>query len=283
MALRETFPAILLLCTMTSLPAGEPVSFIKQIAPILMTRCAGCHGPKKAEGGYRAHTFEFLTTAGDSETPPIVAGQPEASLLLQRVAEQDVDLRMPQDDDPLSPTDVSRIKQWIQEGALFDGTQRQVSFRALMPPRQHPPAPQRYRVPVPVLALAFSPDGKQLATGGYHEITVWDSTSGALLKRIANLPQRIQKIVWTADGKLLVGGGTPGEYGEISLVDVARATRERVFGTFEDIVLSVASNPQQNRVAAGSASTQSRVYDRQSGDQLWEAQVHSDLDPILGE
>ena len=276
MALRETFPAILLLCTMTSLPAGEPVSFIKQIAPILMTRCAGCHGPKKAEGGYRAHTFEFLTTAGDSETPPIVAGQPEASLLLQRVAEQDVDLRMPQDDDPLSPTDVSRIKQWIQEGALFDGTQRQVSFRALMPPRQHPPAPQRYRVPVPVLALAFSPDGKQLATGGYHEITVWDSTSGALLKRIANLPQRIQKIVWTADGKLLVGGGTPGEYGEISLVDVARATRERVFGTFEDIVLSVASNPQQNRVAAGSASTQSRVYDRQSGDQLWEAQVHSD-------
>ena len=31
--------------------ADEPVSFRKDLAPILLDQCLACHGPKKAEGG----------------------------------------------------------------------------------------------------------------------------------------------------------------------------------------------------------------------------------------
>ena len=94
------------------LRAAKPVSFLKDVAPILMTRCAGCHGPKKSSGDYRAHTFEFLTTAGASDESPVVQGKPRQSLLFQRIIESDTDLRMPQDDDPLDKTEIETIRQW---------------------------------------------------------------------------------------------------------------------------------------------------------------------------
>jgi WD40 repeat protein len=268
--------SLFLLTALSTVSAAQGVSFMTDVAPILMTRCAGCHGPKKAEGGYRIHTFRFLNAAGDAEEPPVVAGKPDRSPLWQRLIANDADVRMPQDDDPLDPQQLRIVAQWIREGAVFDGADREVSFQALMPPRQHPPAPEQYRVPVPVLALAFSPDGKYVATGGYNEIVLWDVANGKPHRRIGNLPQRIQGIVWKGQNKLLVGGGTPGEYGEISIVDATTGKREKVFGTFDDIVLAVASNPAGDLVAAGSAGMQSRVYQHGSGQMLWQARVHSD-------
>ena len=50
-----------------------------------------------------------------------------------------------------------------------------------------------------------------------------------------------------------MGGGTPGEYGEVTLVDAKTGTKIRTFGTFEDVVLSIAFSPDGNRVAAGAA------------------------------
>ena len=37
-----------------------PVSFVRDIAPVLVKQCQGCHGPKKVKGGYRVDTFEHL-------------------------------------------------------------------------------------------------------------------------------------------------------------------------------------------------------------------------------
>ena len=36
---------------------ADPVSFSKDLAPILLTKCQSCHGPKKAKGKYRVDTF----------------------------------------------------------------------------------------------------------------------------------------------------------------------------------------------------------------------------------
>ena len=54
--------------------AAEPVSFRKDIAPILLGNCLACHGPKKAEGSFRVDSYERLTAAGDTGTPGIKAG-----------------------------------------------------------------------------------------------------------------------------------------------------------------------------------------------------------------
>ena len=51
---------------MTVVQAEDPVSFRAQIAPVLINNCLACHGPKKAEGGYRVDNYERLLSEGDS-------------------------------------------------------------------------------------------------------------------------------------------------------------------------------------------------------------------------
>ena len=256
---------------------NSDVSFMRDVAPILNRRCTGCHGSKKTEGDYRLHSFKNLNAAGASEETPIEPGKPGESELFRRLVEADEDLRMPQLDDPLSASEIMIVRNWIEQGAKFDGLDREASFRSIMPPRDHPASPDKYRQPVPLYAIAFSPDGSELAVGGYHEVTVWNPETGQLVGRIGRLPQRIQSLSFTKDGsKLLVAGGSPGEYGEVCLVDLKAGTRSLVFGTFEDIVLDAAFSPDESTVAAGSADRSVRAWKTADGKQLWSSSVHSD-------
>jgi WD40 repeat protein len=171
---------------------------------------------------------------------------------------------------------VALVKRWIVEGAKFDGSSKTALLKTLLGPRVHPAAPASYRTPVPVLALAFVPSGKQIAVGGYNEVTLWDSETGKLVRRIGSLPQRIQSLQVSKDGKsLLVGGGIPGEYGEVALVELATGKR-RVLDTFGDLVLTARFNTDETKVAAGGAEASVRCYDIKNGERLWSMSVHAD-------
>ena len=86
------FPAVAL---------AEPVSFKRDVAPILLNNCLACHGPKKAEAGYRIDTFERATAAGDSTQPGFIANKLEESEAFRRIVSTDKAERMPLDGDPL--------------------------------------------------------------------------------------------------------------------------------------------------------------------------------------
>ena len=51
--------------------ASKPVSFIREVAPILVARCQACHGPKTMESNYRLDTFELMIKPGDFGTAPM--------------------------------------------------------------------------------------------------------------------------------------------------------------------------------------------------------------------
>ena len=75
---------------------------------------------------------------------------------------------------------------------------------------------------------------------------------------------------------MLVGGGTPGEYGEAALVDVATGERTKVLDIFGDIVLAAVFSQDGRRIAVGGADNGVRVYDSETGARLWTSNVHSD-------
>src|SRR6185436_6247123 len=111
----------LLLATVSAPAASAPVSFSRDVAPVLEKKCVACHGPDKAKGGLRLHTFTNLLHGGDSKEPIVTAGQPEKSKLYQLLVATDPDDRMPQKDEPLPTNQIVVLKRWIVEGASFDG------------------------------------------------------------------------------------------------------------------------------------------------------------------
>lgn len=257
--------------------ASAEISFMRDIAPVLLKRCVGCHGERVHLGGYRVDTFQNFIHKGASGEKSIIPGNPENSRLFQLITAKIEAVRMPKSDDPLSPEQIAHFRAWIAGGAMFDGSSAAVPIKSLLGPREHPAAPIAYRAPSPVMALAFLPGGNEIAVGGYNEITIWNSGSGKLTRRIEHLPQRIQSLSLSQDRKtVLIAGGTPGEYGEVALIDLASGKRTKVLDTFNDIVLSAVFSPDGKHIAAGGTDASIRLYDVESGKKLWISSIHSD-------
>ena len=87
------------------------------IAPILASRCTGCHGANKAKGKIRLHTQDEIQK---SET--VVGGKAEDSTLIERIMlpDDDEDVMPPEGKDRLSAEQKKIINWWIAEGASFD-------------------------------------------------------------------------------------------------------------------------------------------------------------------
>jgi mono/diheme cytochrome c family protein len=98
----------------------DKVDFEKQIQPIFLQHCAGCHGEKKALSKMRLHTAAALKEKWDAEKELIVAGEPEKSELYQRITlPADDKKRMPQKADPLPKETIDLIALWIKQGAAL--------------------------------------------------------------------------------------------------------------------------------------------------------------------
>jgi hypothetical protein len=272
---------LLLILAFTFSPLGvlaaDPVSFKKDIAPVLQDRCFACHGPKKAEGGYRVDSFERSTKAGDSGIVAFVAGKLDDSEAFRRITSTDESERMPLEADPLPADTIALFKRWLEEGAKFDGPSPTADLVTIIPPPTHPEPPANYAFPMPITGVAFSGDGQQLVVGGYHELTIWNPADGKLINRIKNVGQRSYALALSPDGKLLaVGCGAPGRLGETRLFDPATGELKNVLGSTGDVVLDVAFNPAGDRLAVGAADGIVRVFEVASGKEQLTINSHSD-------
>lgn len=96
---------------------AENVEFDLHLRPMLAVRCYGCHGPDKQEAGLR---FDQRASVFERETPILVAGDPDASAIVERVERgADAKGRMPASGDPLSDEDRRVLRAWIAAGAAW--------------------------------------------------------------------------------------------------------------------------------------------------------------------
>ena len=281
--LNDILPLAAVVVTLTILPTGQGadnVQFSRDIAPILASRCLGCHNSRISEGRYALDTLDRLLKSGDSEDPVVVPGKPDESQLFLRVAETDADLRMPQQDDPLDRSAVEKIRLWIAAGADFGDVASDSALTDILPARDHPTSPETYRLPVPVFAVAFAPDGNRIVTGGWHELLVWDTQSGSLMKRVGSMPQRIHTVTFSPDGQLMVvAGGAPGDYGEIQIrragAIMRSAAQPIVISDWNDLVLDVSFSVDGRHIVACGADNSVRCYSI-DGREQWRTKQHVD-------
>ena len=100
--------------------ATAPVSFNRDILPILSNNCFACHGPDEKA---RETTFHFDTKEGAFLDPAVIKPRDAAgSLLIQMITHADPDKRMPPADSghALTPKQIDLLRRWIDEGATWD-------------------------------------------------------------------------------------------------------------------------------------------------------------------
>jgi len=98
--------------------ALPPVSFNQQVRPLLAEHCLHCHGPDASQrkGDLR------LDVGAAARSSAIVAGNPQASPLMERLLSQDPDQIMPppEEGDRLPQEAIELFARWIEQGAEYD-------------------------------------------------------------------------------------------------------------------------------------------------------------------
>ena len=114
----------LFLCPLVmAAPAQDSkVDFQRQILPLLSDACFQCHGPdpKVRMAGLRLDLRDDLFQARTSGAP-VVPGDPDNSLIVQRISHEDANLRMPPaySQKTLSDAQIGLIRRWIEQGAVW--------------------------------------------------------------------------------------------------------------------------------------------------------------------
>ncbi len=119
-------------------PAIAPVSFNRDIRPILSNNCFACHGPDESK---RETKFHFDTKEGAfAKAGVIEPGNAAESLLVEMITHPDPEERMPPPDSGHVLTDqqIDLLRRWIDEGAKWD-----THWAYTAPVRSTPPTPSR--------------------------------------------------------------------------------------------------------------------------------------------
>ncbi len=105
--------------------AGTALSFSKDIAPWLVESCGRCH-VDKASGGFAMATYEELRK-GSKAGVVLFPGDPDSSPIVTAI-EGGI---MPPNGNKVSPERLGLLKDWIRQGAPFDGSDPKGSIKTL--------------------------------------------------------------------------------------------------------------------------------------------------------
>ena len=248
-----------------------PVSFYRQVRPILQRSCSGCHQPAKRGGKLLLTSYDGLKAGGENGLA-FVAGKPDDSLVVQYISGSKPE--MPKNGEPLKPLQVELISKWIREGAK-DDTPASVQDPVTA---ENPP---KYSSPPVIPALAYSPDSSLLAVAGFHEILLHKSDGSGRVARLIGRAQRIESVAFSPDGKLLGAvGGTPALFGEAQFWNVADKKLVHSLPIAYDSLYGASFNNDGKLFAFGGADNRARIVRVSDGKEVMRFDAHSDY--VLG-
>lgn len=255
---QRLFFQILWLCLAVRTYAAPPLSYSRNILPLLRKECVGCHGGANPASGYSMETREHLLKGGRHGAAIVPGNGAQSSLV--RYLTGELQPKMPPGG-AIDRETIARLRRWIDAGAKVDAL---TSPTLKSVPASH--LASAASLPAPITALAFSPDGKWLAAGGYRVIRLLDAASGRTERVISGLIDQVQALAWSGDGRTLAAaGGIPGQAGEVALFQTQNWQMLLKLTGHTEVVYAVAWKPGGGEIATGSLDKTARIWNPLTG------------------
>jgi len=111
-----------------------------------------------------------------------------------------------------------------------------------------------------ILDVAYNPDGDEIATLTGDSIRIWETDSGAELRRMNSVPAGMRAIDWSAEGGLIAGGG---ESKTVIVWDADTGEPLQTIAQHEGTITAVAFSPDSAVLASGDETGKAIVWQRE--------------------
>jgi WD40 repeat protein len=254
------------------LPAQQPPSYARQVRPFLARYCLECHNTERLKGGLNLESFKGLQAGGEKGSI-FVAGKPNDSRVVLMVEGKAKPHMPPRKARQPHPDEVGVLRAWIAAGAKDDTTTLAVKVPDVKP---------RGPTAAAVAALAYRPDGKLLAAGGYKDVTLIDVDSHEVTGKLPGQAGEVTALAFSQDGHwLAVASGLPARSGEVRLYAVPAdglpgGRPAHVLAGHKDLLLGVAFRPDGKVLATCGYDRLIKLWDTATGKELRTLKDHSD-------
>ncbi len=270
-AVRPTLGLTLLLALAGAVSAQDAPSYARHVKPFLAKYCLECHNSKEAKSGLNLETYKGLRDGSDAGAV-VTPGKADDSTLVLLIEGKDTPKMPPKTARQPRAAEIARLRAWVAAGARDDSAEVKSVLPEIKP--RVPAAP-------PVAAVAYRPDGKMLAAGGYQEALLLDA-SGALVGKLPGQTGAVTALAFSRDGKrLAVASGVSGVSGEVRLYRLDgppadRAKPERVLAAHADLIHDLAFSPDGQTLATCGYDRLVHLWDVAGGQRLRTLKEHSD-------
>lgn len=111
-------------------------------------------------------------------------------------------------------------------------------------------------------SMAFSQDGKLMASGLSNGVRIWDLVAGKEMNHLKSAEEHVESFAFSPDGQILAGGTRKKL---IVLWDVKTDEIKRTINADEYVVFSIAFSPDGKTLASGSTDNSVKLWDVASG------------------
>jgi WD40 repeat protein len=253
--------------------AQEAPSF-KDVAAIFEANCSGCHAEGVKMGGLVLDSYE-TAMAGGSDGKVLVPGKSAESRLYLMITGKLSPL-MPMTGKELAAGEIETIRRWIDSGAKPPTAEEAAAIRR----SQQPKAPEiKPTAPIKpqIFSLAWQPDGKLIAVGGFKEVRLVDGATGRTVATLPGHVQEVRSVAFSHDGKwLAAAGGLPARRGEVKIWDVGQRTVIRTIQGHKDCIYAAAFSPDGKWLATTGYEKLIKIWDTSTGEEIRTLKDHID-------